>query len=1004
MANPLLEEKKLSMLHELWEYLIHPVFDSWANAGLWLFVLGIILLAVISILLWTLGTCLEGGAKIIDAYKKSGLPLTFGKEKKAQIRRRQNFCKVINGDLLTLAKAENWNDQYFTDLEAEVEAEGGYYANLLDKMRKRPSRGLRKVSSLISALELSTETALLIVGQPGSGKSVALRHLGHQFAERGIKSDDPETLIPLYLNLKELDTTQGDEINANLIKQFVLDNIRRGDADTAAYVKDHWDDYRERGIWFFLFDSFDEIPAVLHAPTESTVIRQYAEAIRQFLEGMSSCRGVLASREFKGPNALAWQKIRILALSEDRQEQLIENSFLESNQKLIVHLHMASNSSSLRNNPLFLTLLCRYVKDHNRPPINDHDLLSGHIDRLARRDEDYIERKYSLTPDQLIEGAITIAVLFAENKNLSLAPTQTEIATELNSTFIPGGNLENMLGALQDVKIGRSDVQEARAGDRRFTFSHRRYQETLFVRHLARTANYLTPHELLTNTRWREYSVTLLQTQELAVIEPMLIAAANLLEGYATHSVRVPIIQEFGGNLAYFKWEDDPAVSLLSILQEGLERKLNDIPSILSEQIGQLLSPRWTQGDRYDQMMVIKYGGLLPQSLLSEYIGFAIERGGIEMEHIAFQRVVFLNPISDTVTKWLRNRLSNEAIDIRKQSDSLRLEALTARLPETIGAKYIISRGQLINRLRRPMIFITLAISRRLINHSIVSRLLQFTPRNLTSSTYRKEQSFDLIFDFVTLYCLGALLFLISFIDSIANFASDTLTNQQKIEKIYNFIVNSEHLPLYGCFVFVYVITLAWIFSLIGFRSVGEEINISYIRGHLNNLNWRTFAKKMLFIPIFIIFMFSIFIIPGAIVHGITLLLGYQDFEVIYYPIVFIITIFVLLIYVSLQEYIKAKCLRIRLQILKSQNLGNPLVLQAQTHEELQYWLKHIDLDKVAVRSLLRLLRSPPPYQANHPFYGSTLFKLDWNENSIDETLNLLMRNLYFIFLQNPNT
>ena len=62
----------------------------------------------------------------------------------------------------------------------------------------------------------------------------------------------------------------------------------------------------------------------------------------------------------------------------------------------------------------------------------------------------------------------------------------------------------------------------------------------------------------------------------------MLIEAANLIEEYATHSIRVPIIQEFGGHLEYFEWKDDPAVSLLSILQEGLERRLNDIPAILS--------------------------------------------------------------------------------------------------------------------------------------------------------------------------------------------------------------------------------------------------------------------------------------------------------------------------------------------------------------------------------------------------------------------------------------
>lgn len=999
------------MFHELWVYLIHPVFDNWTSTGLWVFVLVLIVLAVTSVFLWTLGTCLEGGAKIIDAYKKSGLPLTFGKEKKAQIRRRQNFCKVINGDLLTLAKAENWNDQYFTDLEAEVEAEGGYYATLLDKMRKRPSQGLRKVSSLISAIELSTETALLIVGQPGSGKSVALRHLGHQFAERAIKSDDPETLIPLYINLKELDVSHGTEINANLIKQFILDNIRRGDSDTAAYVKDHWDDYRERGIWFFLFDSFDEIPEVLHAPTESTVIRKYAEAIRQFLEGMSSCRGVLASREFKGPNALSWQKIRILPLHEIRQEQLIENSFLEPNQKSIVHLHMASNKSSLRNNPLFLTLLCRYVKDNNQPPINDHDLLSGHIDRLARRDEDYIQRKYGLTSGQLIEGAIKIAVLFAENRSLSLAPTQTEIAAELPSKFIPGGNLENMLSALQDVKIGRSDVQEARAGDRRFTFSHRRYQETLFVRHLARTVNYLTPYELLTDTRWREYSVTLLQTQNLATIEPMMIEAARLIEEYAANSVKVSIIQEFGGDLEYFNWKDDPAVSLLSILQEGLERRLNDIPEILSYQIGQLLCPRWTQGDRYDQMMVIKYGGLLPQHLLSEYIGLAIEHGGIEMESIAFQRIVFLNPIPDTVENWLRIRLSNEAINTRKQANILRLEALAARLPDTVGAGYIVRRCKLINRLRRPMSLIRSILDDQLYSSidAIINFASPFSIKEIDYSLYRNRRYFnslDMLMDFVFLYCIIPIVGL-SFIMGYIYKKTEAfaLTDKPTIELIFNIITNHEHFTLYGFLALIYIIILVVISLLISYRHVGKEINFSYVLGRLRSLKWRKFLRKNLTITLAIILVFCFLLAPGASAHGVALLLGYRDIDIpVFYSISFVIVFLGLSVYIYLREYFAEKSFKARLQRLKNSNIEITAVLQAQTHEELQYFLRNIDLGIAEVRSLLRLLRSPPSYQAYHPIYGLNLFKLDWNENKINEILNILMLNLNFIFLQDSNS
>lgn len=232
-------------MEKIWNWLVAGAnWDSWTGVLKWV----LLLLLGVAFLSWAVGSLLEGLAKALEAYKKSGLPLTLRGEKRAQVRRRQQFCKVLNSDLLTLAKAENWNDQYFTDLEAEVEAEGGYYATFLHKMLGHQSRGLRRVSSLMSAIELSTEQALLLVGQPGSGKSVALRHLAHQFAERGIRSADPLAIIPLYVNLKELSAVSDVEVNADSIKQFVLDNVRRGDADTAAYVRQHWDDYRERGI------------------------------------------------------------------------------------------------------------------------------------------------------------------------------------------------------------------------------------------------------------------------------------------------------------------------------------------------------------------------------------------------------------------------------------------------------------------------------------------------------------------------------------------------------------------------------------------------------------------------------------------------------------------------------------------------------------------------------------------------------------------------------------
>ena len=289
--------------HDLWHWIL-LIFIVLSVFGVGLF-----------FILKTICALIEQLAKFLESYKSSGFPIWLNKDNKIRVRKRKQFCAVLDADLSYLAKAENWNDQYFTDLEAEVETEGGYYASALDKLRRKKSFGLRKERSLIRAISSSTERAMQLVGEPGSGKSVALRHLAKQFAIQGKKSNDKKATVPLYINLREMEVSNIDEINADSVRNFVLENIRRGDADTAAFVRENWEDYCNRGVWLFLFDSFDEIPSVLHSATGSNIIQTYSQALRQFLEGMGECRGILASREFKGPEALPWKKIRILPLN-----------------------------------------------------------------------------------------------------------------------------------------------------------------------------------------------------------------------------------------------------------------------------------------------------------------------------------------------------------------------------------------------------------------------------------------------------------------------------------------------------------------------------------------------------------------------------------------------------------------------------------------------------------------------------------------------------------------
>jgi hypothetical protein len=691
-------EAGLSIFNSLWEWT--------GTSETWRVVVILVILSVL--LLWGLGSCLtalgkvlETGAKLIDAIKSSSLPRFMKRESRIKVRRRSQFCGVLEADLTNIAKAESWNDQYFTDLEAEVEMEGGYYISALHRLFGRVSTGLRKEKSLIRAISSSSERAIQLTGEPGSGKSVALRHLASQLAAKAKTNKGEKALVPLYINLREMAIPKGDQVTADIIRDFILENIRRGDSDTSAYVRENWADYRERGIWFFLFDSFDEIPEILHAEKGNPATKEYAEAIRKFLEGMGECRGILASREFKGPESLPWKKFRILRLTSNKQQELVENAFLSQSQERAVLRHLASNESSLANTPLFLTLLCRYVKEFSKAPQNDYELLSLQIDRLAQRDPEFLRKTYGITSSQLLSGAQRIARLFAEESTIGLAPTVDQVEAVLAHSEIPGGDIQRFVAAMVDAKIARSDVANAAPGDRRFAFAHRRYQEALFVRHLVAQPGYLSGYELLTDPRWREYAVTLLETQPKDALSEMFAAAIDLLDQATASQSRQPALVPLQGVCGYFNWKSE-ATAMLSLLQEGLVRRVGVVPAQLALKAERFLAIRWSTGDSFDRMQVMKVASLLPQETLAQYLEETFATGSEKSQNEAFnQTVSLIGPVPLGVRRAVLGRLANEILGAKDSSALLRVEALVARLPATLGAAYVQRRCLLLWRLTR---------------------------------------------------------------------------------------------------------------------------------------------------------------------------------------------------------------------------------------------------------------------------------------------------------------
>lgn len=88
--------------------------------------------------------------------------------------RLKNVCASLSDDLRSIDIKTNWSAQYFTPLDAEVEVNTG-------------NRKKKRIMDLLGAIKKSDDRLFLVLGDPGSGKSVALRKLAQDLSKKADK-------------------------------------------------------------------------------------------------------------------------------------------------------------------------------------------------------------------------------------------------------------------------------------------------------------------------------------------------------------------------------------------------------------------------------------------------------------------------------------------------------------------------------------------------------------------------------------------------------------------------------------------------------------------------------------------------------------------------------------------------------------------------------------------------------------------------------------------------
>lgn len=695
---------------------------------------------------------------------------------KRYLLRRQRFAEHIEHEIRRLNSLEEWRDYRFAELEAEVEAEGESRVGLL----KRTRSGLRREKSLSTALQNSTERLILVEGEPGSGKSVALRHVALTMAKEAINSKDPNKLIPIYINLKELvrehvelnrnptmlemkqllpiltiyfneselrtlcfdisinyevldpgnledkarslimytqrhglskhllatcmekrqnldwswvkTNLKENQIDRNLIHGFVLKSLNRAnDRDIEEFLSEAFEKGLKDGSWFFLFDSFDELPDVLSSTDVNEIIRAYSDAISDFLHGLNHCRGIVASRHFRGPRQTGWARFRILPLSEERRRELIEKADLESaiEQDLQGKLGNANQEiQSMSKNPLFLGLVCEHMRDGYSFPTNTHDVFETYITNRFKRDEDRLYRRFQLTPTEVRYAAENFAFAMAADDSLGLSPTRDKLEKafeELNITV--DENFETALDALEYIKLARSETATTSGDSKSFTFSHRRFQEYFATCVVLREPDRVSANQLLTDARWRETAVTLCQTQPIEALAPLLNDADTLLQQKVEtipNLIETPIkfIEELDKSeeseepIEYpepmpFTW---PAgiTYLLELVQSGFSSRLSDLPDPIKLKASQILLTASYYGTRYDRKWSLEVAGITLTPVLLWLLRDGFANSSLWLNNIAYQQAAYLTHIPDDIAKSIRH-----ALLLQFARGSIRKERLT---------------------------------------------------------------------------------------------------------------------------------------------------------------------------------------------------------------------------------------------------------------------------------------------------------------------------------------